>query len=112
MILPGRTALGRSLINITKNSGPSKEPWGTPDVTSHQDDETPSIFYSSSSFHTIEEESRKFQNCRPFVKEPNGTLYQRPWKSPERPHQLGVFHPKPWPIDDELVLTVFHNIFP
>jgi len=85
MILPGRTALGTSLINITKNSGPSKEPWGTPDVTSHQDDETPSIFYSSSSFHTIEEESRKFQNCRPFVKEPNGTLSKALEKSRKAP---------------------------
>ena len=42
MVFPGSTASGRSLMNMTKNSGPKREPCGTPEETSDQDEETPS----------------------------------------------------------------------
>ena len=42
MVFSGSTASGRSHMNMTKNSGPKREPCGTPEETSDQDDETPS----------------------------------------------------------------------
>ena len=42
MVFPGSTASGRSLMNMTENSGPKREPCGTPEETSDQDEETPS----------------------------------------------------------------------
>ena len=40
MVFPGSTASG--IMNMTNNSGPKREPCGTPEETSDQEEETPS----------------------------------------------------------------------
>ena len=40
---PGITTSGKSLMKITKNKGPNKEPWGTPDGIAHHVEFIPSM---------------------------------------------------------------------